>query len=73
MFTILDPGTNPDCVALESVRQDIEQAGLCQLGGCGEGRGRWEGNGPPRLDRNSPEFQEIENQIEAVLNRPDGR
>jgi hypothetical protein len=38
--TVLDPGADPDCNALESVRNDIDAAVQCQRGGCAEGRRR---------------------------------
>lgn len=73
IFTILDPGAEPDCAALESVRREIEGTGVCQIGGCGEGTGDWEPNAPLEIDRNSAEAQRIENEIDAALNRPQGR
>lgn len=71
-FTVLDPGENPDCAILESVRRDIEGSGICEAGGCGEGGGRWE-EFHFRPNENSSEYLNAITAAERVLNAQQSR
>lgn len=66
-FTILTAGPGVDCAFLEAIRDDMARALPCELGACGEGRGRWNDAPPVQLDTNSAAYRELDREAERAV------